>query len=370
MKINWSADLIHFLQTAWIPIVEVTAGILIGPRVKKMIVKAADKSQDKGLMTFLGSTANIAIIALSFIMAAEALGIKVSSIVSLVSALGLGVALALKGNMANVAGGIQILVTKPFKIGDYIQVAGHRGYVTTIELMFTTIRTDNQKEAVIPNATIVEDTITNYTKYPYVRVKVPFSVAVGNDMTKIRTEALELMKQNPLLEKSQPCYITVREISSGYVTMEAIGYVQVKDHELCRHQLAETFALNLSIYQPQPASIEEVELVHKEKETEEQSDKTDSKASETFSPETQFETRPELHPETVSYATVEKKASSASSASSAAAVSCSGAPIGQSAASLKSGKSKSGSKSQNGSGPSSSLSAAGSSSSDETKPGN
>lgn len=61
-----------------------------------MIVKAADKSQDKGLMTFLGSTANIAIIALSFIMAAEALGIKVSSIVSLVSALGLGVALALK----------------------------------------------------------------------------------------------------------------------------------------------------------------------------------------------------------------------------------------------------------------------------------
>lgn len=75
--------------------------------------------------------------------------------------------------MANVAGGIQILVTKPFKIGDYIQVAGHRGYVTTIELMFTTIRTDNQKEAVIPNATIVEDTITNYTKYPYVRVKYP-----------------------------------------------------------------------------------------------------------------------------------------------------------------------------------------------------
>ncbi|UNT92468.1 mechanosensitive ion channel family protein [Allobaculum sp. Allo2] len=204
MKINWSADLIHFLQTAWIPIVEVTAGILIGPRVKKMIVKAADKSQDKGLMTFLGSTANIAIIALSFIMAAEALGIKVSSIVSLVSALGLGVALALKGNMANVAGGIQILVTKPFKIGDYIQVAGHRGYVTTIELMFTTIRTDNQKEAVIPNATIVEDTITNYTKYPYVRVKVPFSVAVGNDMTKIRTEALELMKQNTLLEKASP----------------------------------------------------------------------------------------------------------------------------------------------------------------------
>lgn len=258
---NLPEGFVHFLETAWIPLVEVGLGLIIGPWVKRIIVRMARKSSDKGLMTFLGSAANMVIIVIAIIMAAEDLGVKMNSVLALISALGLGVALALKGNMANVAGGIQILITKPFKVGDYIQVSSHKGLVTAIELMFTTIRTDNGKEAVVPNSDMVEDLIVNYSKYPSIRIKAPFSLPVGHDYLKIKNEILEMMKVNPYFDRTKPVDVVFTALTNSNVTMEVVGYVQVESMEECKHLIYQDLASGLNYFQHGSTSEEEIKLV-------------------------------------------------------------------------------------------------------------
>lgn len=241
-------DLMKFLETVWVPIVEVGAGLLIGPWVKKLIWQMAKRSQDKGVITFLGSAANITIIVFSLIMAAESLGIRMNSVISLLSALGLGVALALKGNMANVAGGMQILITKPFKVGDYVRIAPHKGVVTAIEIMFVTIRTDNGKEVIIPNATIIEDMVINYSRLPHIRIRAPFAVPIGENYAQLKEEILRLMKENPYFVEGEPFYVTMNGITSSAVEMEVIGQVTVNNLEPCKHWIYEVIATQMEVF--------------------------------------------------------------------------------------------------------------------------
>lgn len=257
-----SNDILHFLATVWIPILEVIVGVIIGPWVKRIIVRLSRKSANQGLMTFIGSAANLTIIAISLIMAAEGVGVKMNSVIALISALGLGVALALKGNMANVAGGIQILVTKPFNVNDYIKIGDHRGVVTAIELMFITIRTDNGKEIVIPNSTIVEDMIVNYSKNPALRLKVPFQMPVGMDYELVRKQALALMEDNPYFLKDKPVDVLVTSMSTSGVMMKVIGFVQVSQMEACRHLVYQELSRGLPYYQHGSTSTEVVHLVN------------------------------------------------------------------------------------------------------------
>lgn len=241
-------DLTKFIEVAWLPAVEVGIGLLLGPWVKKLIWKMAKRSQEKGVITFLGSAANIMIIVFSMIMAAEALGIRMNSVVSLLSALGLGIALALKGNMANVAGGIQILVTKPFKVGDYVRIAPHKGVVSAIEIMFVTIRTDNGKEVIIPNSSIIEDMVINYSRLPSIRIRTPFSVPIGENYAQIKAEVMRLMEHNPYFVSGEKFYVTMNAITSSAVEMEVIGQVTVENWEPCKHWIYEVIATQLEVY--------------------------------------------------------------------------------------------------------------------------
>lgn len=262
MSQDISKDILQFLTTIWIPIVEVLFGVIVGPWVKRLIVRMSRKSANKGLMTFIGSAANMLIIAISLIMAAEAFGVKMNSVIALISALGLGVALALKGNMANVAGGIQILITKPFNVGDYIKVASHRGVVTAIELMFITIRTDNGKEIVIPNSTIVEDMIINYSKYPALRLKIPFVLPIGMDYEQVRKRALNLMKDNPYFIKDKPVDVLVTNMTSSGVEMKVIGFVLVSQMEVCKNLVYQELSRGLPYFQHGETDTEVVKLVN------------------------------------------------------------------------------------------------------------
>lgn len=262
MSKTLSNDVLHFLTTIWIPILEILVGVIVGPWVKRVIVRLSRKSANKGLMTFIGSAANLTIIAIALILAAEGLGVKMNSVIALISALGLGVALALKGNMANVAGGIQILVTKPFNVNDYIKIGEHRGVVTAIELMFITIRTDNGKEIVIPNSTIVEDMIVNYSKYPALRLKVPFQMPVGMDYEQVRKQVLALMEDNPYFLKDKPVDVLVTSMTTSEVTLKVIGFVQVSQMEACRHLVYQELSRGIPYYQHGSTSTEVVQLVN------------------------------------------------------------------------------------------------------------
>lgn len=166
----------------WLPILEVAAGLFLGPLAKRMILRMARTAPNKGVLTFLASLTNVLIVGLSFLLAMEQLGLRMSGTLSLVSAVGLGMTLALKDNMANVAGGLQILMTKPFAVGDYISVGKHQGTVSSIELMYTTIRTNGSKEVIIPNAVLVQDLIVNWSKDPVMHLTVHVHYPLPGDV--------------------------------------------------------------------------------------------------------------------------------------------------------------------------------------------
>lgn len=175
-------------------IIEVIIGFFLGPFVKRQIMRLHNqKGIDEGVLTFTGSMANTAIRFTGFIVALGQLGVDMSVIVGAFSAVGLGVSLALKENMSNVASGMQILITKPFKVGDYIACDNLEGTVTSIEIMFTTLKTVDQQQVVIPNTVLISQAVINYSLYPTRRIVLIIPIAIQDDYEGFRQEAQEVM---------------------------------------------------------------------------------------------------------------------------------------------------------------------------------
>lgn len=208
MNLDWNSfmDMLiknEFFYKLLAAAAEIAVGFMLGPFVRRLILRIQGKGVDQGVLTFLASFTNIAIRFLAIIIALSQIGVPVVTIVGAVSAVGLGVTLALKESMANVAGGLQILITKPFKIGDYIAVSGsNEGTVMEIEIMFTTLQTANMQQVVIPNSYIVSNTIINYSNYPSRRIVVTVSANLNSDYETFREKAVEAMKAHPKVLKN------------------------------------------------------------------------------------------------------------------------------------------------------------------------
>lgn len=180
---------------------EILVGFLLAPLIKKMILKLDKRGVDAGVLTFTASCTSIGIRAFAIIIALAQIGVDMSVAVGAFSAIGLGISLALKENMANVAGGMQILMTRPFKVGDYISCQSQEGTVKEIEIMFTTMQTINNQEIIIPNASLVTSTITNYSRYPNRRLVQGVPVSCSADYETFRAQMLDWMNADSRILK-------------------------------------------------------------------------------------------------------------------------------------------------------------------------
>lgn len=203
--INWASIFPNdYLFKVIAAVVELIIGMLIAPMVKSWIMKMKPIGMDQGVLTFAGSTAGITVRVITVIIALGQLGVKMDILVGAISALGLGISLALKESMANVAGGLQILITRPFKIGDYIEVSppnGIGGTVKEIELMFTTLQTPNLQKVVIPNSTMVSQNLIDYSEFPNRRIVVSVPVSMNGDYESFRTRMVDILNNTPKILK-------------------------------------------------------------------------------------------------------------------------------------------------------------------------
>lgn len=174
--IKKTEDLIHHdtFRVVMLALIEVGTAWIISNMVKRWCEKVASKSLNKGVMTFLGSFLSIAIKTIGFVVALDQLGVSMNVIIGAMSGLGVGIALALKNNMSSVASGMQILLTKPFKVGDYISIGTNYGTVTAIELTFTTLLTNDNEEVIVPNNNFLTDNMVNYTGRESLRCVLDF----------------------------------------------------------------------------------------------------------------------------------------------------------------------------------------------------
>ncbi|MGB5554739.1 MAG: mechanosensitive ion channel domain-containing protein [Flavobacteriaceae bacterium] len=211
----WSA-LPNLLLAFVIFVVGLWAMRLINRLVAKFFGK---KDYDPTLETFLQSFIRIALKALLFVLVVTQLGVKSSSLVAIVGAAGLAIGLALQGSLANFAGGVLILLFKPFKIGDFISAQGVEGKVKEITIFTTKLNTFGNQVAILPNGQLSNNNIINYNSEDIRRDKIDVGISYGSNIKKAKDILLEICAGQMLILKEPIPEVYVGELADSSVNL-------------------------------------------------------------------------------------------------------------------------------------------------------
>ncbi len=154
---------------------------------------------DEGARGFLITCVSVILKAVLVLTVAANLGVPMTNVVAIVGSCGLAIGLALQGSLSNFAGGLMLLIFHPFHVGDYVESGGKEGTVKSISLLSTTLFTTDNKEVVVPNSTLINSVITNYSAQKTRRVDLDFTVAYGTDSERVKKVLLLLASQNELV---------------------------------------------------------------------------------------------------------------------------------------------------------------------------
>ena len=180
-------------------IIVLVVGLYVIKLVKKFIrtSKRMDK-MDKGLRTFLVSFSSVVLSIVLVITVAAILGVPATSFLTILASCGLAVGLALQGSLSNFAGGVLILLFKPFKVGDFIDAGGKLGTVTEINVVYTVLTTLDNKRVTIPNGSITNAVVENYSAEDLRRVDLVFTASYTNDLNKVKSIISDVIAKHPL----------------------------------------------------------------------------------------------------------------------------------------------------------------------------
>lgn len=229
---------VSFVPKLLVAILILWIGLKLAKMLKRLIVRALEKRGAEGsLKTFLGSLVDVLMKAMIVIMAMDVVGIKATSFIALLGAMGLAIGMALQGTLQNFAGGVIILLMKPFKVDDYIECGQYKGYIKEIRIFHTFMRPFNGRTIIIPNSELATKSLINHTKEPQIRLDVVASVAYGSDLAKVKEVLWEVIKAEPLIQwDPKPPVIAVSELNSSSVDLSVWLWVTVEDYwEVWKH---------------------------------------------------------------------------------------------------------------------------------------
>jgi small conductance mechanosensitive channel len=198
--------------------------LVIGLWVIKLIQKAVRKTFDKrevdiSLRGFLNSMIGILLKIMLIISVVGMLGVQMTSFIAILGAAGLAVGMALSGTLQNFAGGVMILIFKPFKVGDFIDAQGHMGSVKEIQIFNTILKTPDNKTIIIPNGGLSNSSMTNFSTEPQRRVDFVFGIAYGDDVDKARKVLSKLINDDDRILKDPEPFIVVSELADSSVNL-------------------------------------------------------------------------------------------------------------------------------------------------------
>ncbi|MBI1418728.1 MAG: mechanosensitive ion channel [Limimaricola sp.] len=177
----------------------VVLGFFIAGLVRGRLVRMGQKYRrlDQTLFTFLGNLSRYAILAYTAIFVLNTFGVQTTSVVALIGAAGLAVGLALQGTLANVAAGVMIILFRPIKLGDFVEVAGQSGTVKDITLNNIELATLANVQVIVPNGKVWGDVITNYSVYQQRRAEWVFGVSYSSDLKLVEHTIREVIEADP-----------------------------------------------------------------------------------------------------------------------------------------------------------------------------
>ena len=217
---------------------------IIGRKLVNMLLKMTNKWMERrgveaGIQKFVMSFAGLVYNILLIFVVAGILGVGTSSIVAMVGSAGLAVGLALQGSLSNLAGGVLILLLKPFKVGDYIITVGEEGTVESIDIFYTRIHTTDNKVIVIPNGTISNSNVTNTSNQEDRMLVLDFMVHYGAETAKVRKIVLEILREDVRICQDKDMSVVVCKLNPARVKMQAKAWVKNSDYWNTRFDLLE-----------------------------------------------------------------------------------------------------------------------------------
>lgn len=218
--------------------------LLIGHKLIKVLKKWILTSHklnkvDVGVRSFLSSFAKIALYIVLFITVAMILGIPTTSFITALASCGVAIGLAMQGSLSNFAGGIMILIFKPFKVGDYIKTADASGTVEEITVVYTILKTVDNKMITIPNGTITNAVIENYSAHSTRRVDIDFNVEYNCDVDKVKAVLMDIMKSNPMIFSDPEPFARVSAGNDNNLTYTVRAWCKTEDYWDVNYDLRE-----------------------------------------------------------------------------------------------------------------------------------
>lgn len=185
---------------------------------------------EKSVKTFLKSLVNITLTILLIIAVINELGIDTTSFAALLAAAGVAIGMALSGNLQNFAGGIVVLLFKPYKVGDFIDAQNVSGTVKEIQVFHTILVTADNRLIYIPNGPMSSGTVINHSHTPNCAVEWTISIDYGEDYEKVKDIILSIIKKDERVLTTPPPFIALKELGSNSVNIVVKAWVEFKNY--------------------------------------------------------------------------------------------------------------------------------------------
>ena len=232
---NYSDKAIEMLMTYTPKLVLAIITLVIGLWIIGVVVnvtrKTLEKSKtEKTLIVFITSLISWIFKVLLFISVASMIGIATTSFIAVLGAAGLAIGLALQGSLGNFAGGVLILIFKPYSMGDLVEAQGHLGVVKEIQIFNTILLTPNNKRVIIPNGAMSNGSITNYTAEGQLRVDLVIGIAYESDIPKAKSVLLNMMMDDARILKEPAPFVAVSELADSSVNLVVRPWCDCSDY--------------------------------------------------------------------------------------------------------------------------------------------
>ncbi len=230
------------MQETWLPVIMQYGGRLllalltlvigwwlVGKLTRGMLALLTRRGVEPTLHGFLGSLLGIVLKILLLVSVAGMVGVETTSFIAMIGAAGLAIGLALQGSLANFAGGVLILIFRPFKVGEYIEAQGVGGTVNQIQIFHTVLLTPDNKTVVIPNGNLSNGSVVNYSRQETRRVDLNMGIAYDDDVKLARSILLELAHGDPRVLKDPEPVVWLATLGDSSVNLSLRMWTRTDD---------------------------------------------------------------------------------------------------------------------------------------------
>jgi len=209
--------------------------LLIGLRVIKWVRKVVRKflekaNVEKGVLQFLDSLLNVVLFAVLILAIAGKFGIDTTSVIALAGSIGVTIGLALQGSLSNFAGGIMILVLKPFRVGDYIVQGSEEGTVSEIQMFYTHLLTVDNRKIIIPNGSLVNNSIVNVSAQDKRQLDMNFGISYNSDLKLAKELLHKMIAEEARVMEGEPTMVVVSDLADSAVMLKVRFWVKPENY--------------------------------------------------------------------------------------------------------------------------------------------